>query len=171
SALLDIGQPQTVRKVARLASAPCRSMDVAADGPAPRNPAAAGRLSLRTDARTRSCTSSRGSRAQSRRWRADALPDGEDQVDTVTPATDGAERETRTPAERRLARRLGLRRIAVDALTIRRVRRGRGFAYLDANGTCIRDRRLTRRLAGLAVPPAYEDVLYARDPAAHLQAV
>jgi DNA topoisomerase I len=75
------------------------------------------------------------------------------------------------PEERRLARRLGLRRIAVDALTIRRVRCGRGFAYVDTNGTCIRDRRVTRRLAKLAVPPAYRDVLYARDPAAHLQAI
>jgi DNA topoisomerase I len=75
------------------------------------------------------------------------------------------------PGERRLARQLGLRRIAVDALTIRRVRCGRGFAYVDTNGTCIHDRRVTRRLAKLAVPPAYRDVLYARDPAAHLQAI
>ena len=28
-----------------------------------------------------------------------------------------------------------------------------------------------RRLARLAVPPAYEDVCYAADPAAHLQAI
>jgi DNA topoisomerase-1 len=83
----------------------------------------------------------------------------------------GAELDAKAPAERRLARRLGLRRIAIAALTIRRVRRGRGFAYVDAAGTCIRDRRLTRRLAKLAVPPAYEDVLYAADPSAHLQAV
>jgi len=88
----------------------------------------------------------------------------------IQPAN-GVDLEPKAPAERRLARRLGLRRIAVAALTIRRVRRGRGFAYLDADGTCIRDRQLTRRLAKLAVPPAYEDVLYARDPAAHLQAV
>src|SRR5262249_50403903 len=89
----------------------------------------------------------------------------------IPSGTDGAELDPKGPAERRLARRLGLRRIAVDALTIRRVRRGRGFAYVDADGTCIRDRHITRRLARLAVPPAYEDVLYARDPAAHLQAV
>ena len=29
----------------------------------------------------------------------------------------------------------------------------------------------TKRLASLAVPPAYEDVFYAADPSAHLQAV
>ena len=75
------------------------------------------------------------------------------------------------PAERTLARRFGLRRIAVEALTIRRVRSGRGFAYFDADGSCIRDRRVRRRLAKLAVPPAYREVLYARDPSAHLQAV
>jgi DNA topoisomerase-1 len=82
-----------------------------------------------------------------------------------------AELDAKAPAERRLVRRLGLRRTAVAALTIRRVRRGRGFAYLDADGICIRDRSLTLRFAKLAVPPAYEDVLYAGDPSAHLQAV
>ena len=84
---------------------------------------------------------------------------------------DGAGLDPQRPAERQLVPRIGLRRIEVAALTIRRVRRGRGFVYLDADGTSIRDRRLTRRLAKLAVPPAYEDVLYARDPSAHLQAV
>jgi DNA topoisomerase-1 len=90
---------------------------------------------------------------------------------SIAERADGAELDPQAPAERRLVRRIGLRRIAVAALTIRRVRRGRGFAYLDADGNCIRDRRLTRRLAKLAVPPAYDEVLYARDPAAHLQAV
>jgi DNA topoisomerase I len=86
-------------------------------------------------------------------------------------APNGGERDADEPEERRLARRLGLRRTAADALTIRRVRRGRGFAYVDGDGAHIRDRRVTRRLAKLAVPPAYRDVLYARDPSAHLQAI
>jgi DNA topoisomerase-1 len=90
---------------------------------------------------------------------------------SIAQGADGAELDPQGHAERQLVRRIGLRRIEVAALTIRRVRRGRGFAYLDGDGTCIRDRRVTRRLAKLAVPPAYEDVLYARDPAAHLQAV
>jgi DNA topoisomerase-1 len=90
---------------------------------------------------------------------------------SIPHGADGAEPDAPAPAERRLARRLGLRRIAVAALTIRRVRRGRGFAYHDGDGIRIRDRGLTHRLAKLSVPPAYEDVLYARDPSAHLQAV
>ena len=69
-----------------------------------------------------------------------------------------------------LARRLGLRRITTDQLAIRRRRCGRSFAFYHPDGTLIRDRALVRRLKSLAVPPAYEDVLYAEDPAAHIQA-
>jgi DNA topoisomerase I len=69
------------------------------------------------------------------------------------------------------AKRLGLRLVGTEALSIRRRRRGKGWSYLDADGRVIRDARTVRRLARLAVPPAYEDVLYATDPAAHLQAV
>jgi DNA topoisomerase-1 len=86
-------------------------------------------------------------------------------------AHEPAELDPEEPGERRLTRRFGLRRISVAALTIRRVRSGRGFAYQYEDGTCIRDRRVRRRLAKLAVPPAYREVLYARDPSAHLQAV
>ena len=39
------------------------------------------------------------------------------------------------------------------------------------NDRVIRDRATVRRLARLAVPPAYQDVLYARDASAHLQAI
>jgi DNA topoisomerase I len=70
-----------------------------------------------------------------------------------------------------LARRLGLRLVGTDALSIRRRRRGKGWSYVDSTGRVIRDRAEVRRLARLAVPPAYADVLYAKDPSAHLQAV
>jgi DNA topoisomerase I len=70
-----------------------------------------------------------------------------------------------------LAKRLGLRYVATDALSIRRRRSGKGWSYIGSNGRPIRDPRMIRRLARLAVPPAYRDVLYAADPAAHLQAV
>ncbi len=70
-----------------------------------------------------------------------------------------------------MARRLGLRLVAGDALCIRRRRRGKGWSYLDAAGRVIRDPATVRRLAGLAVPPAYAEVLYAEDARAHLQAV
>jgi DNA topoisomerase I len=70
-----------------------------------------------------------------------------------------------------LARRLGLRLVGTDALSIRRRRRGKGWSFVDSAGRVIRDRAKVRRLARLAVPPAYADVLYAEDPSAHLQAV
>lgn len=57
-----------------------------------------------------------------------------------------------------------------QSLTIRRRRCGRGFAYYK-DGRRIRDANMLRRLASLAVPPAYENVFYAADPSAHLQAV
>jgi DNA topoisomerase I len=70
-----------------------------------------------------------------------------------------------------LAKRLGLRLVTIDALSIRRRRCGRGWCYLDPGQRVIRDRPTVRRLARLAVPPAYADVFYAEDPAAHLQAI
>jgi DNA topoisomerase-1 len=75
-----------------------------------------------------------------------------------------------TSAEK-LAKRLGLRLVAAEDLTIRRRRCGKGFAFFAADGKRITDRDEIRRLKSLAVPPAYADVLYAEDPDAHLQAV
>src|SRR5581483_1728283 len=69
-----------------------------------------------------------------------------------------------------LLRRLGLNYIATDELTIRRLRHGRGFRYLSADGVPLRGEE-SQRLAALAVPPAYVDVLYAADPRAHIQAI
>ena len=69
------------------------------------------------------------------------------------------------------ATRLGLRHISIEALSIRRRRRGRGWSYVGPDNRPIRDPKLVRRFARLAVPPAYENVLYAEDPAAHLQAI
>ena len=89
-----------------------------------------------------------------------------------------AESESEAGASRRrrasssaLARRLGLRLITADALTITRRRCGRGYAYYMADGSPIRDRAVVRRLNALAVPPAYIDVRHAEDPRGHLQAV
>ena len=64
-----------------------------------------------------------------------------------------------------------LRRVKPEALTIRRVRHGRYFRYLDAEGTPIRDEEILARIRSLAVPPAYVDVRIAPDPQAHLQAL
>ena len=70
-----------------------------------------------------------------------------------------------------LAKRLGLRLVSADALTIRRIRRGKGWSYIGPDQRVIRERKTLQRLAGLAVPPAYKDVLYAEDGGAHLQAI
>lgn len=76
-----------------------------------------------------------------------------------------------TPTGAKAAQRLGLRLVSKDELSIRRRRAGQGWSYLDEDGCPIRHEPTIRRLRRLAVPPAYEDVLFASDPAAHLQAV
>jgi DNA topoisomerase-1 len=68
-------------------------------------------------------------------------------------------------------KRLGLRYISTDELTIRRKRVGDSFTFLSARGRTIRDELTRARLKRLAVPPAYEEVLYAADPRAHIQAI
>src|SRR5215467_3862449 len=70
-----------------------------------------------------------------------------------------------------LARELGLKLGDQNALTIRRIKRGKGYAFVRANGAHIRDARVIRRLHAMAVPPAYREVRYSPDPNSHLQAV
>ncbi|AXB42876.1 DNA topoisomerase IB [Amycolatopsis albispora] len=54
---------------------------------------------------------------------------------------------------------------------IRRVRRGRGFAYLTEDGTKVTDAATLDRIRGLVIPPAWRDVWICADPAGHIQAV
>ena len=68
-------------------------------------------------------------------------------------------------------RRIGLRYVTTDTLTIRRRRAGEGFTFIGPNGRAIRDAITRARLKRLAVPPAYQEVLYASDPRAHIQAI
>jgi DNA topoisomerase I len=63
-----------------------------------------------------------------------------------------------------------LRRSDCMAPGIRRVRRGRGFQYLDEGGDSITDTQTIERLAELRVPPAWQDVWICSDPMGHLQA-
>src|SRR5690349_12436251 len=93
---------------------------------------------------------------------------GESERPPARPAQRARQRASSAEA---LAKRLGLKITNKDALTIRRRRCGRGWAYSRADGSPIRDRGVIRRLNSLAVPPAYTDVLYAEDPSAHLQAI
>ena len=57
-----------------------------------------------------------------------------------------------------------------DRPGIARRRCGRGFTYVAPDGTTIDDAAERRRLASLAVPPAYEDVWICPRPDGHLQA-
>jgi DNA topoisomerase IB len=50
------------------------------------------------------------------------------------------------------------------------VRRGRGFSYVDEDGTAISDPAVVDRIRGLTIPPAWKDVWICADPLGHLQA-
>jgi DNA topoisomerase-1 len=63
-----------------------------------------------------------------------------------------------------------LRRSDCSGAGLRRVRRGRGFSYLDEQGQAIRDDEVLARLQELAIPPAWKDVWICPDPLGHLQA-
>jgi DNA topoisomerase I len=47
----------------------------------------------------------------------------------------------------------------------------RGFTYLNAQGKPLKDQRQVRRIAALAIPPAWQDVRIADDPDAPVQAI
>jgi DNA topoisomerase-1 len=70
-----------------------------------------------------------------------------------------------------LAQELGLKLGGQNELTIRRIKRGKNYSFVRANGTPIRHVGTIKRLNSMAVPPAYEEVRYSPDPASHLQAV
>ncbi len=64
----------------------------------------------------------------------------------------------------------GLRYVTDTLPGWRRVRRGRGFAYLDADGRPLRDPEALARIRALAIPPAYEAVWICPFADGHLQA-
>jgi DNA topoisomerase I len=70
-----------------------------------------------------------------------------------------------------LASELGLTLGDQNALTIRRIKRGKTYSFVRANGTAIRHAGTIKRLNRMAVPPAYQKVRYSPDPTSHLQAV
>jgi DNA topoisomerase I len=70
-----------------------------------------------------------------------------------------------------LAKRFSLHLITPAQLKITRKKAGEGFAYYSATGKHVKDEKTIYRLNHLAVPPAYEDVHYAADPRAHIQAI
>jgi DNA topoisomerase IB len=68
------------------------------------------------------------------------------------------------------ARRGRLRRSDCSGPGLRRIRRGRGFSYVDQHGRPIKDPEVLLRLKELAIPPAWQDVWICADPLGHLQA-
>jgi len=66
---------------------------------------------------------------------------------------------------------VGLKYVEPEALPLRRLRKGKGFAYVDKHHKALTDAKIRERLQKLAVPPAWEEVKLARDPKSHIQAV
>ena len=64
-----------------------------------------------------------------------------------------------------------LRRAQLDGAGITRVRRGRGFSYLDRQGHPLTDPETIERIRSLAIPPAWTDVWICPDPGGHIQAL
>src|SRR5437764_6928667 len=90
-------------------------------------------------------------------------PTSADSVLTVTPVHPGSVES--------LAKELGLKLGDQNELTIRRIKRGKSYSFVRANGSPIRHTGTIKRLHSMAVPPAYAEVRYSPDPNSHLQAV
>ncbi len=63
-----------------------------------------------------------------------------------------------------------LRRSDCARQGIRRLRRGSGFSYRDANGERVSDEETLERIRGLGIPPAWKEVWICPDPLGHIQA-
>ncbi len=80
----------------------------------------------------------------------------------------GARRHTIEPKHPAAA--AGLVYVSDATPGIRRVRRGAGFRYVLPDARVLSDSAELKRIASLAIPPAYEDVWICTDPRGHLQA-
>lgn len=63
-----------------------------------------------------------------------------------------------------------LRRVDCSSAGIRRRRRGKGFEYIDQDGTHLGDEETLDRIRSLAIPPAWEEVWICPFPMGHIQA-
>jgi DNA topoisomerase-1 len=98
-----------------------------------------------------------------------ALAEALGQLPNVTPPP--SPKTAPTVSVEALAQELGLKLGEQNELTIRRIKRGKTYSFVRANGTAIRHAGTIRRLNAMAVPPAYQKVRYSPDPNSHLQAV
>lgn len=65
---------------------------------------------------------------------------------------------------------MAVREIDCKGPGIRRKGAGKGFSYVEADGTRIDDREVIGRIRSLAIPPAWRDVWICSDPNGHIQA-
>src|SRR4051812_33470537 len=63
-----------------------------------------------------------------------------------------------------------LRRADCSSAGIRRRRRGKGFEYLEQDGSRLTDEETLARIRELAIPPAWEEVWICPFPMGHIQA-
>ncbi|HZC91259.1 MAG TPA: DNA topoisomerase IB [Mycobacterium sp.] len=64
-----------------------------------------------------------------------------------------------------------LRKSTVGGPGLRRVRRGRGFSYVDVGRDCVDDPEVLERIEALVIPPAWKHVWISPHPNGHIQAV
>src|SRR5688572_1859646 len=88
---------------------------------------------------------------------------------SAAPST-AAGRAVDTDAAAASAREGGLVYVSDEAPGLRRLRSGRGFRYVDAQGRAVRDEATLARIRALAIPPAYRDVWICALAHGHLQA-
>lgn len=69
-----------------------------------------------------------------------------------------------------LLKKYNLKYVYEESPGIKRLKRGRGFSFIDINGNLIKDKKERKRLNSIAVPPTYERVWYCPLPNGHLQA-
>ncbi|MEO9078285.1 MAG: DNA topoisomerase IB [Rhodanobacter sp.] len=74
------------------------------------------------------------------------------------------------PDLRREVRAAGLVYVSDTQAGIRRLGRGKGFSYRDADGARVSDKEQLQRIRALAIPPAYANVWICTNPRGHLQA-
>ena len=74
------------------------------------------------------------------------------------------------PDPRPAVRAMGLVYVSDAQPGLRRIRRGKGFGYRDADGQAVTDSEELARIRALAIPPAYAEVWICSNPRGHLQA-
>ncbi|MRT27261.1 DNA topoisomerase IB [Herbaspirillum sp. CAH-3] len=95
-----------------------------------------------------------------------ATPDSPSSSAPATPPADARHLEEAID----IARANQLRYVNDSMPGIRRSRRGKGFAYHDADDALIRDEAVLARLKSLAIPPAWQDVWISPHANGHIQA-